>query len=181
MQKKAVIWILTACTDTILQQVPKFSTCYHIIRILSDVNIIRYRKSYHWIFSDVNIIRGRITDTLMLISSDAEKQLSIEVCLMFIWSDAEKQIWLNSSLSDVNIIRCRENRNYWTMSDVCNIVCAVKRGYHGILSDVNIISSFFLMLKTEKDIIEFCLRFSDVCWISSDAEKRQLSLNFVWC
>ena len=100
---------------------------YSLMLILSDAGNIRHlnfvwcqyrqihQNSYHWIFSDVNIIRGRKTDTtevdLMLTSSDAKKPelLKFLWCLyeqmqkkiyywsflMLISSDAEKQELLN--------------------------------------------------------------------------------------
>ena len=150
------------------------------------------KNRYHWILSDVNIIRCRKTDItefcLMLISSDAEKTTTIQFylfkfCLMVISSGAEKPelfkfLWCldeqiqknryHRILADVNIIRCRKNRNYWILSDVNIIRCSKKR-YHGIFSDVNIVR----YIKTA--ITEFSLML-----ISSEAEK-QIPLKLIWC
>ena len=68
------------------------------------------KNRYHRILSDVNIIRCRKTGIiefcLMLISSDAVKRDTMEISLMLISSDAANRrhwIW-----SDVNVVRCRK-------------------------------------------------------------------------
>ena len=108
------------------------------------------KNIYHWILSDVNIIRCRKTDStefcLMLISSDAEKATTIDFylckfCLMVILSGAEKP----------ELFKC-----LWCLYEQMQ-----QKISHQILSDVNIIRC------RKTGIIEFCLML-----ISSDAVKR---------
>ena len=117
----------------------------------------------HWILSDVNIIRCRKTDIiefcLMLISSDAEKQTTLnfvcvnmsgitEFSLILISSEAEKQIPLKLIISLMFI---------WADAE----------------KHILLIFLMLISLDAEKQDIEHV-------WKSS-AVKRDISLNFVWC
>ena len=142
------------------------------------------KNGYHWILSDVNIIRYRKTKTsefcLMLISSDEEKQLSwlfsdvniircrktdiIEFCLMLISSHVEKQTTLNFVWGSYHIIQ--KNSYHWTLSDANIIGCRKTASIE-----------FYLML-TSSDVDK---NTSEVGQMFVSCAKKQVLLNFVWC
>ena len=135
--------------------------------ILSDVNIIRCsKKRYHGIFSDVNIIR-------------CSKQMSLN----FVWCWCRQMHkssyhWMSW---DANIVRCRKKLSwnshclYRYRTTAINeyslmlILSDAGNRRHLILSIVNIVR----YIKTA--ITEFCLML-----ISSEAEK-QIPLKLIWC
>ena len=173
-------------------QVPK-TAIIEFIRYLSEFCLMLYhqmqKNSYQWILSEYHQMKNRLTEFyLMLISSDAEKQLKF--CL---WSYHHQNF-----VSDVNIIRCQKTG----IIEFCLMLIssdAVKRDTmeislmlissdaanrcHWILSDVNVV-------RCRKAAINECHEMLT----SSDAEKscheiltaftdtgQQLSINILWC
>ena len=125
------------------------------------------KNRYHRMLSDVNIIRCRKTGIiefcLMLISSDAVKRDIMEFALMLILSDAANRChWI---LSDVNIIRCRK---------AAIIECYVMLTSSDAEKKLSWNSPSPYTYRTTA-INEYSLML-----ILSDAGNRR-HLNFVWC
>ena len=125
------------------------------------------KNRYHRILSDVNIIRCRKTGIikfcLMLISSDAVKTGIIKFCLMLISSDAVKRDTMEFSL--MLISSDAANRRHWILSDV-NVVRCRKAAIiecHEMLTSSD----------AEKSCHEILTALTDT--------GQQLSMNILWC